>query len=110
MGETNEKIKLLDSVSGNEHISSDLTVHINKHASYSVEPEIFYPLIVKYYEHKAESLFLPSMEELETLIHSVVNRVVGQLEYTKSLSDIELKELLNRPTGTRDYIYIPNRA
>ncbi|EON3357118.1 hypothetical protein AB9H26_02080 [Yersinia enterocolitica] len=110
LGETNEKIKLLDSVSGNEHISSDLTAHINKHASYSVEPEIFYPLIVKYYEHKAESLFLPSMEELETLIHSVVNRVVGQLEYTKSLSDIELEELLNRPTGNRAAIYIQNRA
>ncbi|PEH53046.1 hypothetical protein [Yersinia kristensenii] len=105
LGETNEKIKLLDSVSGNEHISSDLTAHINKHASYSVEPEIFYPLIVKYYEHKAESLFLPSMKELETLIHSVVNRVVGQLEYTKSLSDSELEKVLNRPTGARNAIY-----
>ncbi|CNG66042.1 hypothetical protein [Yersinia kristensenii] len=105
LGEKNEKIKFLDSVSGNEHISSDLTDHINKHASYNVEPEIFHPLIVKYYEHKAESLFLPSMEELETLIHSVVDRVVGQLQYTKSLSDIELKELLNRPTGARDAIH-----
>ncbi|MBS0054910.1 hypothetical protein [Yersinia sp. Marseille-Q3913] len=105
LGETNEKIKLLDSVSGNEHISSDLTAHINKHASYSVEPEIFYPLIVKYYEHQAESLFLPSMEELETLINSVVNSVIGQLEYTKSLSDSELEKVLNRPTSARDAIY-----
>ncbi|AKP34837.1 hypothetical protein [Yersinia aleksiciae] len=107
LGETNEKIKFLDSVSGSEHISSDLTDHINKHASYNVEPEIFYPLIVKYYEHKAESLFLPSMEELGTLINSVVNRVVEQLEYTKSLSDSELEELLNRSTGTRHAIHFP---
>ncbi|MGN1652111.1 hypothetical protein ACKEVG_02365 [Yersinia enterocolitica] len=95
LGESNEKIKLLTSGNGDEHISTDLTDYVNKHASYSVEPEIFYPLIIKYYESKAESLCLPSMEELDTLINSVVKKI----EDIKLLYDSEVAILLSNSAG-----------
>lgn len=105
--EKNEKFKPLNSGSGVEHISSDLANYINKQASYTVEPEKFKGLIMKYYEFHAQGLNLPSVKELDTLINKVVEefKCIKELKYIKELPNSMVITLLRKPAGSRKAIH-----
>ncbi|EOI7471538.1 hypothetical protein OZ701_001555, partial [Yersinia enterocolitica] len=87
-------------------MASILADYINNHASYTVGPEKFSDLLMAYYDYNAGKFDFPSAAQLK----EIGDKAVENFEFVKSYPLNMLENLLKQSDGTRDYIYIPNRA
>ncbi|EKN3979663.1 hypothetical protein RSJ44_000111 [Yersinia enterocolitica] len=89
-----------------DSMASILADYINNHASYTVGPEKFSDLLMAYYDYNAGKFDFPSAAQLK----EIGDKAVKKFEFVKLYSLNMLEDLLKQSDGTRDYLYIANRA
>ncbi|HHH2196168.1 TPA: hypothetical protein ACPY5Y_002597 [Yersinia enterocolitica] len=102
------KNKLCADISDKPYDSMALILadYINNHASYTVGPEKFSDLLMAYYDYNAGKFNFPSAAQLK----EIGDKAVKKFEFVKLYSPNMLEDLLKQSDGTRDYLYISNRA